>query len=147
MFKGETRSHSLQDLDNRFSVAIDAHGTIGGLDLLWNPNKVHVWNFFCTKYNISTEFQLIGDNTSRFITNVYGSQQLDEKLIFMQQLKHIVEQVHPHLWIMGGEFNLITSLAKKRGGIRRLDQDHMLFKDFIQNHQLIDLETSNGTFT
>jgi hypothetical protein len=44
---------------------------------------------------------------------------------------------------MGGDFNLITSLNEKRGGIRHLDQDHLMFKDFIQNNQLIDLETSN----
>lgn len=38
-------------------------------------------------------------------------------------------------------------MEEKKGGLHRLDQEHLAFKDFIQDHHLIDLETSNGTFT
>jgi exonuclease III len=119
----------------------------GGLALLWNPDKILVWNFFYTKHNISTEFQPLGEETTWFITNVYGPQQLGEKLQFLQQLQHIVELTHPHFWLMGGDFNLITSLEEKKGGLRRLDLKHLAFKEFIQDHQLIDLETNNGIYT
>jgi len=47
---------------------------------------------------------------------------------------------------MGGDFNIITSLEENKGGLRRLEHEHMDFKDFIQGHQLINLETSNDIY-
>jgi len=35
----------------------------------------------------------------------------------------------------------------KRGGIRRLEPEYGDFQNLIDNSNLIDLETSNGTFT
>jgi len=64
------------------SMAIESTGTVGGLALLWNLDKFLFWNFFCTKYSISTNFQPLGEETSGFITNFYRPQQLGEKLIF-----------------------------------------------------------------
>jgi hypothetical protein len=50
-------------------------------------------------------------------------------------------------WIMGGYFNLITSLYEKKGGINLLDQDSYHFKETIGVLRMVDWETSNGTFT
>jgi hypothetical protein len=44
---------------------------------------------------------------------------------------------------VGGEFNIITSLTKKIGGIRRLDQDSQCFKEIVLQLQMVDLETTN----
>jgi len=38
-------------------------------------------------------------------------------------------------------------MDEKKGRLKRLDQDHLAFKDFIQDQCLIDLETTNGTYT
>jgi hypothetical protein len=46
-----------------------------------------------------------------------------------------------------GDFNLITSLEEKRGGMRHLDGKHLAFKDFILDQNLTDLETNNDTLT
>ena len=48
---------------------------------------------------------------------------------------------------MDGYFNPITSLEENKGGLRRLDFEHLAFKDFIQDRKLVDLETSNGIYT
>ena len=45
---------------------------------------------------------------------------------------------HP-LWIIRGDFNMITKLEEKIGGRSRLEQENSHFKDFIQNTSLIDL--------
>jgi exonuclease III len=50
-------------------------------------------------------------------------------------------------WIIGGDFNIITSLAEKKGGIPRLDMEADLFKETIYNLHLVDWETENGIFT
>jgi hypothetical protein len=50
-------------------------------------------------------------------------------------------------WILGGDFNLITTLQDKKGGCISLTQEDICFKEFIENNDMIDLETSNGIFT
>jgi endonuclease/exonuclease/phosphatase family metal-dependent hydrolase len=46
-----------------------------------------------------------------------------------------------------GDFNIITSLPEKSGGLNRLDQDSDRFKETISDLGLVDWETTNGTFT
>eukprot|EP00253_Pinus_taeda_P003536 PITA_03536 len=57
-----------------------------------------------------------------------------------------INRVHP-LWIIGGDFNMITKLEEKKGGQATLEQENDHFKDFIQNNLLIDMQTSNGMHT
>jgi hypothetical protein len=35
------------------------------------------------------------------------------------------------LWILGGDFNMITNLDENRGGRAKLEADNTHFKDFI----------------
>jgi len=44
---------------------------------------------------------------------------------------------------MAGDFNIITTLAKKKGGNWRLDRDAEEFKTFIERTELVDFRTSN----
>eukprot|EP00253_Pinus_taeda_P021345 PITA_21345 len=57
-----------------------------------------------------------------------------------------LNRVHP-LWIIGGNFNLITKLEEKRGGCAKLDLGNGHFKEFIQNNLLIDIQLCNGMHT
>ena len=49
--------------------------------------------------------------------------------------------------MLGGNFNMITNLDKKRGGRERLEVDNTHFKDIIQQNWLIDLPFANGNHT
>jgi hypothetical protein len=42
-----------------------------------------------------------------------------------------------------GDFNFISSLEEKKGGIHRLDHNNVTFNTFIQNQTLVDIETIN----
>jgi hypothetical protein len=46
-----------------------------------------------------------------------------------------------------GDFNIITSLSEKIGGLNLLEKDFERSKDIIGDLDLVDWETSNGTFT
>ena len=48
---------------------------------------------------------------------------------------------------MAGNFNSITSLDEKRGGIARLDPSAHLLRDMIDSLHLIDVKPNNGVFT
>ena len=50
-------------------------------------------------------------------------------------------------WILGGDFNMITNLAEKKRGLRRLDRDAEAFSTFIAASKLIDVPTVNGLHT
>ena len=48
---------------------------------------------------------------------------------------------------MASDFNFVTSLEEKRGGVARLDPSTTLLKDMIDSLNLIDVKPTNGVFT
>ena len=49
--------------------------------------------------------------------------------------------------MLGGDFNLITSLEEKKGGRRCLEEECNLFKDTIEELGLVDIYPREGWFT
>ena len=81
------------------------------------------------------------------ITNVYGPQKQADKLKLLTSLEDLRAR-HPNMpWIVAGDFNMIRSLTKKKGGIIQLGRDSIAFQNFIMNMGLVDTEIINGTFT
>ena len=58
----------------------------------------------------------------------------------------VLQRAFP-LWLLGGDFNMITNIQENKGGRMHLDLDSNGFKKFIHGNHLIDLQTSNGIFT
>eukprot|EP00253_Pinus_taeda_P016062 PITA_16062 len=59
-----------------------------------------------------------------------------------------MKQRHPRAKvIIGGDFNMITSLSEKKGGIRKLNKDSEAFVEFIMSARLIDVQPRSGAFT
>jgi len=48
---------------------------------------------------------------------------------------------------VGGDFNFITSLAEKTGGIIKLSEENLRFEQVIDNFRLIDVPTADGLHT
>ena len=48
---------------------------------------------------------------------------------------------------MGGDFNLIPNLGRKKGGRRSLDRFQEAFGAFQARSSFVDMETSNGWYT
>ena len=51
-----------------------------------------------------------------------------------------------HIFI-GGDFNVITTMEEKVGGIRALGPTSLDFKNWISSHNLLDIPTTNGVTT
>jgi len=154
MFLQETKC-AMEEMDRVISrcwkqgkiIFTDATGTAGGLAILWNPCSVLMENFFTTRWSISAEYMLIGSNKSSFLTNVYGPASPRAKATFIRNLEGIETLTTSSRWILGGDFNMICNLDKKRGGIRRLEAESEHFQALIDKLGLIDLETQNGLYT
>jgi len=92
-------------------------------------------------------FHITGTNIHGNLTNVYFPQEVGNKIALINTIEALRLSIMHPLWIIGGDFNMITKLEEKRGGRVRIDQENVHFKDFIQNNSLIDLQFCNGIQT
>jgi hypothetical protein len=88
---------------------------------------------FTSKWTISARYRAIGSNNQGYITNVYGPPMSLEKPNFLKKLKYVKDIIQNNICILGGDFNIILSLAENRGDIPRLDKNNLDFKDFIED--------------
>ena len=75
---------------------------------------------------------------------MYGPQVLEEKRRMLLDLENIKERTNNLHWILSGDFNIITTLAEKKGGTRRLDRDAEKFSTFIDTTKMVDIIINNG---
>jgi hypothetical protein len=102
-------------------VATNAVGATNGLGIIWNPQIVSRSNLFSSHSSLTAQDHLIHSFESIFLTNVYGPNLIHDKINFLssiQSINHLIGDAH---WLIGGDFNIINSLAEMKGGIRRLD--------------------------
>eukprot|EP00253_Pinus_taeda_P019617 PITA_19617 len=129
------------------TVAVDASGASGGLAIAWNTQKISLSNLHASHNLIEATFHIIGTNIHGHMTNVYFPQEAPNKIALIDTIANLNSNREYSLWLIGGDFNIITKLEEKRGGRAKLDQDSTHFKDFIHNNSLIDLQTPNGVHT
>ena len=94
----------------------DARGLEGRLVILWDPNKLTLSGFNGNQRFISPEFGVIGFLITGILTNMYGMHIPWEKMAFIDSLGCIHEWKKGKHWILGGNFNLITSSEENKGG-------------------------------
>lgn len=129
------------------SVTVDASGASGGLAIAWNTQAIALSDLHTSHHLIQAAFHILGTNIHGNISNVYFPQDTGSKISLLDTIEALNNNRRHPLWIIGGDFNLITKLEEKIGGRNRMDQENSHFKDFIENTSLIDMPFCNGTFT
>lgn len=66
---------------------------------------------------------------------------MQSQITFVHSLNHFLPQ------IVAGDFNVVTSLEEKRGGVSRLGPSSNMLRDNIGFLNLIDIKPGNGIFT
>lgn len=123
-------------------IAVDASGASGGLAIAWNSQTIALTDIHASHNLIQAAFHITGH-----LSNVYFPQEAKEKIALLETIEILnVNRKHP-LWILGGDFNMITKLEEKIGGRNRMENESHIFKDFIRNTSMIDLQYCNGTYT
>eukprot|EP00253_Pinus_taeda_P022097 PITA_22097 len=128
-------------------IEVASQGWEGGITTLWDTRAISVLASEANRAYIATEIQIIGNSETYLCVNVYGPQRLEEKFHFLNSLRNVQSRPHTSKIIMGGDFNMITSLLEKKGGLRRLNRDAGAFADFIETAKLVDVQPSSSSYT
>jgi hypothetical protein len=72
---------------------------------------------------------------------------MEEKRRLLLDLENLKERTHNLHWILAVDFNIITTLAEKKGGTEILDKDAKDLSAFIDTMKLVGIMTNNGQFT
>ena len=111
------------------------------------PHSLHLISAEATRYYVSLEMQIIGEQGTYLCTNVYGPQRLEEKLRLLDHLSQLKLRHIGVKGICGGNFNMITSLNENKGGVRKLNRDAKALKDLIRSANLVHIHPRSGIFT
>lgn len=120
-------------------------GASGGLITLWNAKTICMSNFsFDHNWKLMkvTHFDLFF-----WLLNVYGPTSTAGKNLLWEALKLKIDGVGKEKIILVGDFNAITNLLEKKGGICPPKKDMEYFATFIQDNALVDVIPQNGGFT
>eukprot|EP00253_Pinus_taeda_P011321 PITA_11321 len=128
-------------------IEVASTGWEGGITTFWDSRTISVLTSEATHAYIATEIQITGNSETYFCVNAYGPQRLEEKFHFLHTLRRLQSRYQASKIIMGGDFNMITSLLEKKGGLRKLNRDTGAFADFIETAKLVDVHPSSYSFT
>eukprot|EP00253_Pinus_taeda_P026358 PITA_26358 len=102
----------------------------GGITTLWDTRVISVLATEATRSYIAMKIQVIVNSETYLCINVYGPQRLEEKFQFLNSLMNLQLRYNTSKIIMGGDFNMITSLLpnsssftwnNRRGGEKLID--------------------------
>lgn len=97
-------------------MAVDASRASGGLAIAWNPQAIAPSDIHASHHIIQASFHILGTKIHGHLTNVYFPQEAGSKMALLDTIEALsLYKFHP-LWIIGGDFNMITKLEEKQGG-------------------------------
>jgi len=129
------------------SLANTATSSAGGIMTLWKNSKFDLLSFLATHHSLTMILRILGTNETISITNVYALHRVIDCIKMLQILSNLLDPLLHPIKIIAGDFNMITNLSEKKGGIRKLDKDSKAFISTMENLNLVDILTSNGLFT
>ena len=80
---------------------------------------------------ITSKFHYIVTEITGFVTIVYGPQTIQQKLEFIEYLRYISILKENNHSIIGGDFNMITSMEEKKGGMKHLEENRLAFNQMM----------------
>ena len=154
LFLKETKCYEQRFLElvgkvwrNNECIKIDAVGATGGLGIFGDPAQISLKGFVTSHHSLSIDFLLVGSTIRGNMTNVYGPHTSNLKEGFIESLRETHQQVAGRHQILGGDFNLITSLEENKGGRIRMEGECVLFRDAIEEMGRVDIFTGENIYT
>ncbi|XP_073355103.1 uncharacterized protein [Aegilops tauschii subsp. strangulata] len=90
-------------------------GTHGGILMACKPDVLCVNIIHKGEFSITANVLSLSDDKAWAVTSVYGPQEVDDKIRFLQEIEHIGQQMQlPR--IINGDFNLVKGEAERSSG-------------------------------
>ena len=102
--------------------------------------------FEASHHSRSIDFHIVGTLIQGIWTNVYDPHTSPHKESFIDSIKKLIQRVGGRHWILGGDFNMITSLEENKGGKIILEGEHVLFQEAIEDIGLVDIVTGEDIY-
>lgn len=83
---------------------------------MWDSREIQMLSAEANKHFMAIEFQPIGNSGSFLCVNIYSPQKLEDKMSFLEALYKIIRRYPSSKCILGGDFNMITTLLEKKEG-------------------------------
>lgn len=99
----------------------------------WDSTRVHLSNFVSDSYCI-TGYVSLREGSLWWLTVVYGPQEDDQKIMFLQELSDR-RMLCPGSWLVIGDFNLILNVADKNNTLLNCRMMGK-FKRFVDDNAL-----------
>lgn len=126
---------------------VDVEGASGGLSTFWRSHSIKGEELALNRNWLVIQIKRFQDNKEFILINVYGPTSRGEKTKVWEKNSNFLQLIGSKCVILGGDFNAIRSLVNKMGGIVGHNNQHFLFKNFIERNTLIDQKFKNGCYT
>ena len=143
---GDRAKEIIERLPFQGAIHTDTIGLIGGLWLLWDPDRVEITNLASTEQEIHVLVKVRSSNLSWFFTAIYASPRLRERHLLWNNLS-IVANTHNLPWLMAGDFNELLSTNDKLGGRPLIPSRVSAFKECLDFCNMADLGFQGPRFT
>ena len=127
------------------AILAEMIGYTGGIWLLWNSNRVVVEQLVSTEREIHVEVKVLPSNISWIFSAVYVSPRIVEKVLWENLSR--VAGLHSKPWIIAGDFNEPLAEVDKFGGRPVSINRSLLFKDFLDKCNMVDMGFSRPRYT
>jgi len=125
-------------------VSLPANGTRGGVLIAWKDSSCQAIASRVDTYSASVLFSE-QEGRNWWFTGVYGPQDDDEKILFLQELRNIRDLCNGP-WLVAGDFNLIYQAADKNN--TNLDRAMMgRFRRFLDDTDLKEIPLLGRKYT
>jgi len=125
-------------------VALPANGTRGGILIAWKSNTCQAIATRVDTFSVSVWFSE-QEGRNWWFTGVYGPQEDEEKVLFLQELRNIRGLCNGP-WLLAGDFNLIYQAADKNNA--NLDRAMMgRFRRFLDDSEVKELPLLGRKYT
>ena len=114
--------------------------------MLWNSDRVEINPLSNTEQEIHAVVKVLNSNSSWLISTIYASPRSTERHILWNNLNKVAE-LHDMPWVLAGDFNETLSAEDKFGGRTIGVSSSLLFKECLDNCNMIDIGFSGPRFT
>ncbi|XP_023883670.1 uncharacterized protein LOC111995958 [Quercus suber] len=128
------------------TIHTETIGFTGGLWLLWNSDIVEVVQLANTEQEIHVKVKVLANNLSWIFSAVYASPRNVERCILWENLIKVAN-LHNKLWVIAGDFTEPLLNEDKFGGRPVNLSRSLLFKDCLDNCNMVDMGFSGPRYT